>query len=258
MTFDILHDNVIVAHRGSVAFFNQNLLTKQHISQPEGKKTHRVFFQKYWLEVHDLDSVELKVEPEWVSLRTLIGTLSSEQLYPLFKAAHISYWLSKNRYCSCCGHALRHEFEPVLKAVCTECAHQAYPKIQPCIIVAVNRGDQILLAKNAANKRDFYSLIAGFVEPGESLEQAVAREVLEETGLSIKQIEYLGSQPWPFPMNLMIGFKAEYASGDIELVDQELSDAQFFSSDQLPTLAPEGSIARRIIDQQLFGRSLEL
>lgn len=258
MTFEILQDSVIVAHKGSIAFFNQNLLTQDHITQSESKKTRRVFMQRFWLEVHDLDSIELKVEPEWVSLRSLIGTLSGEQLYPLFKSAHISYWLSKNHYCSCCGHTLRHEFEPVLKAVCVACSHQAYPKIQPCIIVAVNRGDQILLAKNAANKRDFYSLIAGFVEPGESLEQAVAREVLEETGLSIKQIEYLGSQPWPFPMNLMIGFKAEYASGDIELVDQELSDAQFFSSDQLPTLAPEGSIARRIIDHLLYGRSLEL
>lgn len=258
MTFEISKDSVIVTHKGSIAFLNQQLLTQADIDRPQSNKAPRVLMQGFWLKVHDLDAITLKTEPEWINLRALIGALSSDQLYPLFKAAHISYWLSKNQFCSCCGHALKHEFEPVLKAVCTECSYQAYPKIQPCIIVAVNHGDRMLLAKNAANKRNFYSLIAGFVEPGESLEQAVAREVMEETGLSIKQIEYLGSQPWPFPMNLMIGFKAEYASGNIELVDQELSDAQFFSRDQLPTLAPEGSIARRIIDHLLHGKSLQL
>lgn len=237
---------------------DNQLLTKQYITENLDPKSFQVLVCGYRLNVYDADFIKLNIEPEWVSLRTLIGGLSSEQLYPIFRAAHINYWLSVNRFCSNCAHPLKHEFEPNIKAVCESCAHQSYPKIQPCIIVAITQGDQILLAKNAANKRNFYSLIAGFVEPGESLEQAVKREVVEETGLKIAQIDYLGSQPWPFPMNLMIGFRAEYDEGDIELVDHELSDAQFFTKDQLPTLAPKGSIARRIIDHVIQGTQLQL
>ena len=118
-----------------------------------------------------------------------------------------------------------------------------------CVITVITRGeDEILLAKNARNTRsNMYGLIAGFVEVGETLEEAVRRETLEEVGIQVKNVQYLASQPWPFPSNLMIAFKAEYASGELCLQEEEISDAQFFKFDQLPEIPFKGSIAHAMI-----------
>src|SRR5690606_16899396 len=141
------------------------------------------------------------------------------------------------------AHPLEHAM------LCPSCNYRQYPRVQPCVITVITRGeDEILLAKNARNtKSQMYGLIAGFVEVGETLEEAVRRETLEEVGLELKNIQYLASQPWPFPSNLMIAFMADYAAGDIELPEEEISDARFFKSDQLPEIPFKGSIAHAMI-----------
>jgi len=123
-----------------------------------------------------------------------------------------------------------------------------YPKISPAVIVAVTKGDKILLAQNTQSKTGYYSVLAGFVEPGENLEDCVRREIKEEAGIDLKNIQYFGSQPWPFPDSLMPGFTAEYAGGDLVLDKTELLDAKWFSADELPQVPSKLSISRSLID----------
>jgi NAD+ diphosphatase len=131
---------------------------------------------------------------------------------------------------------------------CLKCGLLHFPRLAPAIIVLVERGNQLLLARSRHFIPGLYSVIAGFVEPGETLEQAVEREVREEVGIAIKDIRYFGSQPWPFPHSLMIGFTATYAGGNIFLSDSEIEDAGWFTSQNLPALPGKISIARKLID----------
>jgi NAD+ diphosphatase len=127
-----------------------------------------------------------------------------------------------------------------------------WPQLATAIIVLIRRGDdEVLLARGRNFKSDFYGLIAGFVETGETLEQAVRREVMEETGLRIKNIRYFGSQPWPYPCGLMVGFNAEYESGELHVQREELKKAAWFHRDHLPNLPEKLSIARKLIDNWL-------
>lgn len=163
------------------------------------------------------------------------------------RAVQLLEWRRNHKFCSHCGHET--EIHPTEYAmVCPACQYRQYPRVQPCVITVITRGDnEILLAKNANNKSNMYGLIAGFVEVAETLEEAVQRETLEEVGLKLKNIRYLASQPWPFPSNLMLAFHAEYESGDIKLQEEEISDAQFFKFDQLPEIPFKGSIAHAMI-----------
>jgi NAD+ diphosphatase len=131
---------------------------------------------------------------------------------------------------------------------CPSCKQVYYPRLSPSIIVLVTRGDELLLARNARARGNFYSTLAGFVEPGESIEQAVHREVLEEVGVTVKNLEYFGSQPWPFPNSLMIAFTCSYVGGEIRLEEEELEDAGWYTADDLPRVPPKLSIARQMID----------
>ncbi|MDF2185482.1 NAD(+) diphosphatase [Grimontia hollisae] len=163
------------------------------------------------------------------------------------RAIQLDYMRQTQKFCSHCGN-LNH-FEASHPAmVCPSCDAVHYPKISPCVIVAVKKGDQILLAHHPRHKNGMYTVIAGFVETGETLEQCVAREVKEETGIEVCNIRYFDSQPWAFPSNLMVGFIADYASGDINPDYEELTDARWFSADNLPLVAPKGTIARRLIE----------
>ena len=155
-----------------------------------------------------------------------------------------------------CGHTT--EIHPTEYAmVCPACNYHQYPRVQPCIITVITRGDdEVLLAKNAKNTSNMYGLIAGFVEVGETLEEAVQRETLEEVGIKVKNVQYLASQPWPFPSNLMLAFKAEYESGEIVLQEEEISDAEFFKFDQLPEIPFAGSIAHSMIQHVIHGNQM--
>jgi NAD+ diphosphatase len=132
---------------------------------------------------------------------------------------------------------------------CPQCGQTGFPRLAPAVIVLIERGDgRALLARNARFPDGMYSCVAGFVEPGETLEQAVHREIREEVGIEVRDLQYFGSQPWPFPHSLMIGFFAQYASGDLTPDGDEIADARWFSPSDLPGLPGEISIARALID----------
>lgn len=158
-------------------------------------------------------------------------------------------WDANHRFCGRCGTKTEVESTEWCRK-CPSCGQRAYPRISPAVIVAVIKDKKILLAHNKRFSSPIYSLIAGFVEPGEFLEDTVRREVLEETGLAVGDIRYYGSQAWPFPDSLMIGFIARYQSGEITL-NEELEDAGWFTPDGMPEIPVHGSISRRIIDWYL-------
>jgi NAD+ diphosphatase len=182
-----------------------------------------------------------------VPIRQLLQFWDTQQFEQASRAIQLLEWRRNHKFCSHCGEStIEHKTEFAM--ICPSCGYHQYPRVQPCIITVITRGeDEILLAKNAHNKSNMYGLIAGFVEVGETLEEAVRRETKEEIGLNVKNIQYLASQPWPFPSNLMIAFKAEYESGDIELQEEEISDAQFFKFNALPEIPFKGSIAHSMI-----------
>jgi len=160
----------------------------------------------------------------------------------------ILHWEQSSRYCGNCGSMMT-RLEKEWGKKCQACNIHHFPRIHPCVIGLIIKGDEILLARKAEWADGRYSLVAGFVEFGECLEEAMARETAEETNIQIKNIRYIGSQSWPFPSQLMCGFVADYAGGEIELRDKELADAKWCKLDQLPTLPPKRSIARHLIDR---------
>jgi NAD+ diphosphatase len=180
-------------------------------------------------------------------LRALYGRLP-ENLFSLAgRAAQILEWDRTHRFCGRCG-APTQRMQDERARRCPACQLLAYPRLSPAVIMLVRRGDDILLGRNAA-RGTFWSVLAGFVEPGESLEEAVTREVREEVGVEIRDLRYFGSQPWPFPHQLMIGFTANYASGEINVDSHELLEARWFPRHRLPEQIPSRiSIARRLID----------
>lgn len=168
------------------------------------------------------------------------------------KAYEVLYWDTHSRFCPVCGTSTQWK-ERIMKK-CPHCGHELYPPIATAIIVLIRRGEEVLLVRARNFRGKFYGLVAGFLEPGETLEECVEREVLEETGLRIKNIRYFGSQPWPYPCGLMVGFMADYAEGEIILQEEELATAAFFDRRHLPELPHKLSIARQLIDAWLEGR----
>jgi NAD+ diphosphatase len=163
------------------------------------------------------------------------------------RAVQMVEWARTHRFCGRCGTPT--ELQPNEHAMkCPACGLLAFPRIAPAMITLVTRGDEVLLARGVAFRGPMYSCLAGFVEPGESLEGAVTREVHEEVGVEVGNVQYRGSQPWPFPHSLMVGFRAEWLSGEIECDPTEILDAQWFTRDALPNIPPPISIARKLID----------
>ncbi|MDF2591187.1 MAG: pyrophosphatase [Clostridia bacterium] len=182
-----------------------------------------------------------------IGLRQLFGLIDDDLFWLAARASHLVNWSKNTQYCGRCGEkSLAKEGEH--SKYCSKCGMLMYPKISPAVIVAITKEDKILLAQNALNKAGFYSVLAGFVEPGENLEDCVRREVKEEAGIELKNIKYFGSQPWPFPDSLMLGFTAEYAGGELVLDTKELSDAKWFKADELPQVPGRLSISRKLID----------
>jgi NAD+ diphosphatase len=199
------------------------------------------------LPVYWLNEADVEVTLEMDSLRQLIS--GNEALFlAASKAVQLGHMTQTQRFCSHCGGRthLNHR-ETAMQ--CQDCRTLHYPRIFPCIIVAVRHHDKILLAQHPRHRNGMYTVIAGFVEVGETLEQCVAREVKEETGIDVTHIRYFGSQPWAFPSSMMVAFLAEYQSGKIAPDYSELSDAAWFNVDEMPPVAPPGTIARALIDQ---------
>lgn len=189
-------------------------------------------------------------EPEGYEFLTLWSFLTEVEqsiFYLVGRARQIVEWHRNHHYCGQCGQTTESGSNDRSRK-CPECSLMFYPRLSPSIIVCINRGEEILLARNAHAGGKFYSTLAGFVEPGESIEETVHREVFEEVGIRVKNLRYFGSQSWPFPNSLMLGFHAEYESGDIVIQEEEIADAQWFHYANLPNRPAMVSISGWLID----------
>ncbi len=183
-----------------------------------------------------------------VGLRELHDCLPSAEFAEAQRAFQLVNWRRTHRFCGVCGAPLNRKAGGECAMTCPSCGLDFFPRLNPVVITRITRGDRILLARRARGALPFFSVIAGFVEAGETLEAAVAREIREEVGLEVRNIRYFGSQPWPFPNNLMIGFTAEHASGDIRVDGEEIGEAAWFARDALPPIPHPISISRWMID----------
>lgn len=191
-------------------------------------------------------------EYEMCPLRASYYKLPLEMYLMAGKCQEILYWDANTKYCGVCGAPMKLHTD--ISKRCTQCGKEVWPQLATAVIVLIHRRDEVLLVHANNFRTNFFGLVAGFVETGETLEEAVEREVMEETGLNIKNIRYFGSQPWPYPCGLMVGFHADYAGGDIHLQRSELSKGGWFSRDNLPQIPEKLSIARKLIDNWLENR----
>ena len=196
-----------------------------------------------------------KAEPQVLiplDLRSRLA-LADEAAFSMFsRAAQIAVWHDRHRFCGHCGSPTVSDSVDLAK-LCPACGLSVYPRISPCIIVLVVDGERCLLARNARFPVGRFSTLAGFIEAGESAEAAVAREIREEVGVEVGNIRYVASQAWPFPHSLMLGFFADYAGGALRPDGVEITEAGWFSRDDLPGLPPRFSISRQLIERFLDG-----
>jgi NAD+ diphosphatase len=194
--------------------------------------------------------VDLEFVPpgwEWKTLRSLFGVISDQCFAIAGRAMQLLEWDRIHQYCGCCGSSTSRQTKERSRK-CTSCSQLFFPKIAPVVMALIKKGKDILLARGVNFPERFYSVLAGFVNPGETLEQCVLREVLEEVGIEVQNIRYFGSQPWPFSCSLMIGFTCEWKSGDIEIDPVEIAEASWFNQSNLPQIPPSISLARMMID----------
>jgi len=180
------------------------------------------------------------------AIRQFFNESDEPTIFHVSRAKAIANWRRNTLFCCSCGTRLI-ESQEFTARECPHCGKIHFPRIEPCVIVLVSKGDKILLARHVQRNQDIYACIAGFIEGGESAEHAVERELQEEIGIRVKNIRYRGSQSWPFPDQLMLGFTAEYESGEINLQKEEISDAQWFNRDNCPASPQPGSIAYKLI-----------
>lgn len=184
----------------------------------------------------------------WLPLREAVNSIAEQAWLPAARAMAYINWHKNNRYCGRCG-SVNQELPGESGLKCCSCGNLNFPRLSPAVLAVVVKDGKLLLARNTANTQGFWSLIAGFVEPGERLEDCVEREVLEEVGINVKATGYLGSQPWPFPDQLMLGFSARWLDGDLQPDGKEIAEAGWFAPDTLPPIPRSGSLSRRLIDQ---------
>jgi NAD+ diphosphatase len=198
----------------------------------------------------DVDSQRPESAPDqpFLNLMSLFGEVDEDTWLAAGRAVQLVEWVRNHRYCGRCGTATVESTAERARR-CPECDLLAFPRLAPAVITLVERDDgRALLGRNARWPHELYSCLAGFVEPGETVEAAVQREVAEEVGIRVDELRYFGSQPWPFPHSLMLGFHARYAGGQIECDPREISEAHWFTAQALPNLPGPISIARRLID----------
>ena len=182
-------------------------------------------------------------------LRQSFYKLPRELYLKAGKCQELLYWDQNTKYCGVCGAPMRMDTD--ISKKCTECGKEVWPQLATAVIVLIHRGEEVLLVRAKNFRTDFYGLVAGFVETGETLEEAVAREAMEETGVTITNIRYFASQPWPYPCGLMVGFHADYVSGEIHLQRSEIAKGGWFRRDNLPNIPEKLSIARMLLDAWL-------
>lgn len=187
---------------------------------------------------------------EFRSLRGLLSLLEEDLFFAAGRALQIIYWDRTHQHCGQCGTPTVQENQQHSRR-CPRCDLTTFPRLSPAVIVLVTRGREVLLARSPRFTPGMYSTLAGFVEPGESLEECIHREIREEVGVAVTNLRYFGSQSWPFPHSFMIGFHAEYAGGEITIDGEEIEDAAWFPLEKLPPVPPPVSIARKLIEAYL-------
>jgi NAD+ diphosphatase len=241
----LFHDNKIflIDNNGKLSIPEDNILKTDKI-----KVNSKMIFNAYknipciLAEIENPNDIQ---NGKLFELRTVFGKIDDDFFRLALQAVHLFNWDKTSRFCGKCGSKTL--LDEKLKAKkCQQCGNIIFPRISPAVIVAIEKDKKLLLAQGLIH--EFHSLLAGFVETGENLEEAVAREVFEEAGIKIKNIKYFGSQPWPFPDSLMIGFTAEYESGEINIDKNELKSAGWFSVEEFPKVPGKMSIAGHIID----------
>lgn len=213
-----------------------------------GRGDHRSQDGDIWAEIKP--GSQIPEGYQWVSRRDLPFLFG----HACFIRAGIAYQIMslhrKNKYCGVCGTPMReHEAERAME--CSSCGNLVFPSLSPGVIVAVEKDGMLLMGHGVNFPSGRYSVLAGFVEPGETLEETVAREIYEESRICVKNIRYFGSQPWPFPCSMMLGFTAEWESGDPVADETELTDVRWFAPEDLPDMPPSISISRQLIDDWL-------
>ncbi len=186
----------------------------------------------------------------WAGLRSLFGVMADDVVAIAGRARQLIDWDRSHKFCGVCATPTHRELNERARR-CPACKYAAYPRISPAMMCLVTRGCEILLARNVNFPAGRYSALAGFLEAGESVEEAISREVQEEVGIKVTDPKYYGSQSWPFPHSLMIAFTAEYAGGELTPNGHEIAEAAWFTRNTLPTLPPRISIARALIDHTL-------
>ncbi|MBP5568329.1 MAG: NAD(+) diphosphatase [Treponema sp.] len=242
-------------------FFEKDIILKEDDSLPDlsdldNLKTSQSisgFYNEKALDFQVMGLSSLNELPKGLKnrpLREYFACHSEEENYIASRAKALLGWFNSNKFCSACGAPLsKHQTLTALE--CTSCKKIHFPRVEPCIIVLVQKEDKILLARHTYRNQDIYACLAGFIESGESAEHAVHREVFEETGLKIKNVKYRGSQGWPFPDQLMLGFTAEYESGDLVLQPEEIAEAKWFDRNNCPASPKPGSIAYKLIHNEI-------
>jgi len=193
------------------------------------------------------DTAEATGSYSLINLWTLLRLLEEDVVRAAGLANQLVQWNRNHQFCGQCGNPTENKKDERAR-ICPQCGLINYPRLSPAIIVAVVKDNRILLANSQRFPAKLYSVLAGFVEPGESLEDCVKREVFEEVGIRVKNIRYFASEPWPFPDSLMVAFTAEYAGGEIRIDKTEIADAGWYAADNLPLIPPRVSIARQLID----------
>ncbi|WP_237068251.1 NAD(+) diphosphatase [Microbulbifer guangxiensis] len=182
----------------------------------------------------------------WHGLRGLLGQVSELEFSLAGRAVQVINWDLDHRYCGRCGGPT--EFYGRERArCCSRCQFVVYPRISPCVIMLVTRGEECLLARHTRHRHGLFTALAGFIEAGESAEEALAREVHEEVGVRVGAAHYVGSQPWPFPGQLMLGYLADWAAGEVSPEEEEISEAAWFRYDRLPEIPPPQTLSGQLI-----------
>ncbi|MCI1648766.1 MAG: NAD(+) diphosphatase [Bacteroides sp.] len=232
---NIVSYSVPYSTEAPVGGLNGNIV--HEVSLPDGRVINTVSVNQLIADTDDWTMMNLRASYEHINHKEYAAA---------GKAYQILYWDKHSRYCPVCGTPTKQQ-TPIMKK-CPSCGFEIYPPVATAVIVLIRREDKILLVHARNFRGTFYGLVAGFLEAGETLEQCVEREVMEETGLRIKNITYFDNQPWPYPSGLMVGFIADYESGDIKLQEDELSAAEFYDRNNLPEIPRKLSLARKLID----------
>lgn len=245
-------ERVILIHEGNVLVGTEGFLWPSAVLQELAESALPLYLIGHFHAgpclVCALEQLPDSLEIESVSPRQLLFRYSLDEFAIVGQATQLLNWERTHRYCGGCGHRTRpHVRDRAL--VCPQCQLHFYPRINPCVIMLICRGPDMLLARHARAGSTYFSCLAGFMEIGETPEQTVAREVREEVGIEIENIRYIESQSWPFPSQLMLGFFADYKSGELQIDPEEIAEAAWFNAESLPVIPAAGiSVAGRLIE----------